>query len=92
MQVRLLQDCRGPNPDYDYSLAPEDQDAPREIELPAGTLIDHPDAHYLMRKGLAEPVDDEACESHERHKLRKRRLLEERAERVRQARKNARRV
>jgi hypothetical protein len=50
MKVKLIQDCFGPDPDNRL----------KTIERPVGTVIEDPRAHYLIRAGLAIPVDDEA--------------------------------
>lgn len=71
MKCRLLQDAKGPNPEYNAAAheiaiaTDQPYDTPREIVKPAGTIIEHRDAHYLCAHGpnntppLAEPVDDE---------------------------------
>jgi len=58
--VKLLSDCAGPNPRYDWSKPANMQSEKPERMVPAGTVIDHPRAYLFMRNGQAEPEDDEA--------------------------------
>lgn len=44
MKVKLLIDCTGPNPDFDPS---RDRHSARNRAIPAGTIVDHPDAWML---------------------------------------------
>lgn len=73
MKCRLLVDCEGPNPEFSAE-AKIKAEARGEIYphhhtrvIPAGTIIDNPQAHYLCRPGYrnapakAEPAD-EACQ------------------------------
>lgn len=72
MKVKLLRDADGPNPDYSHEeavrayKAGDIYDIPHTIVIPAGTILDHPDAHIHCQHGygneepLAEPVDDQA--------------------------------
>ena len=39
------------------------RDPYEEENLPAGTVIDHPDAHQLVKLGVADPADDECLEA-----------------------------
>lgn len=72
MKVKLLRDCEGPNPEFDadekraVEQLGEIYTIPHTITIPAGTVIDHPQAHLLCRNGYmnaaaqAEPVDEPA--------------------------------
>lgn len=56
MKAKLIRECEG-SPDV---YGREDNGKPKR--LPAGTVIDHPDAFKLVQAGMAEPADDE-CEA-----------------------------
>lgn len=65
MQVRLIKDCFGPNPNFD-KRKPAGLENPREITVPKGTILDDPMA-YIHCRGEdpnAEPYDDEAKKNH----------------------------
>lgn len=78
MQCKLLRPGRTPNPAFDRAeminarRAGKQYDEPRDIELPAGTVIDDPQAWMHCCPGvensepIAEPVDDE-CRDRVRH-------------------------
>ena len=51
MKAKLILDLTGPK-------TPENP----EGKLPAGTIMDNPDAYMLVQGGVAEPADDE-CET-----------------------------
>lgn len=65
MQARLLHDEERINPDYSRreAIAARKKrrryDVPKTLPLPAGTIIDRPDAWKLVVIGAAEPVDGE---------------------------------
>ncbi len=64
MQVELLSDEWGPNPEYDIEEAKKmrqlGQPYPiaKDVPLKAGTIVEGDDAHLLVKIGKAKPVDD----------------------------------
>lgn len=70
MQVKLILDSEGPNPLFNPSK-PAGDDNPHSRIIPAGTIVEDPEAFYLCRpdyEGVtrAEPFDEEAKAVHER--------------------------
>jgi hypothetical protein len=71
MRAKLIKDCWGPNPKYDWSKRQQDQpNVPCQIVKPAGTVLDDPKAYIHIVDGIAEPEDDEARQWAEEHGLR----------------------
>lgn len=68
MKARLIRDTSRPNPAYDKRAAHEARKAgqkysvPQETPVPKGTEIDHPDAWWLVKMGMALPLDAECGE------------------------------
>ncbi len=62
MKVRLIKNCEGPNPAYNPKKPKDEVTNWPVIPKLKGTVIDHPDAHYLTygEDPNAEPVDEEA--------------------------------
>lgn len=87
MRVRLITDCKGPNPDFNPRLKPDRKTNCHEIDRPKGTEIEHPDAWMLCvgSEPVAEPLDDEAKTLVSEALERRRRGLIARAERAAEA-------
>lgn len=61
MRVKLIVPCKGPNKRYDWSKPANQQThGGPEVDVPIGTVLDHPRAWIFMKNGQAEPEDDEA--------------------------------
>lgn len=70
MRAKLIQDCWGPNPKYDWTKRQNQQPhVPFQILRKAGTVIDDPKAYIHIADGIAEPEDDEAREWARQHGL-----------------------
>lgn len=87
MKVELLVDCPAVNPRYNRKAAAlavergKPYDVPPTVTLPAGTILEHPQAHMLCHTGhmnappRAKPADEEAERKHAEYlKLRDQRL------------------
>ncbi len=74
MRVRLIADQLGPNPKFDRRR-PVSAANPINVTVPAGTVIDDPEAIYLVINDQAEPIDDEAKQAYARHIERKEQAL-----------------
>jgi hypothetical protein len=71
MRVKLIKDCLGPNPNYDWTKTQEQQPhTPCQIPVAAGKVLDGKRAYIHIVNGLAEPEDDEARDWAEAHGLR----------------------
>lgn len=66
MKCKLIREMVGLNPAYDADDAEAcaqlgiPYDVPKDIPYAVGTVIEHPDCHYLVGNGVATP-DDEEC-------------------------------
>lgn len=61
MRAKLIKDCYGPNPRWDWCKTQQQQpNTPCQIIKKAGTIIEGPKVWIHIADGIAEAADDEA--------------------------------
>jgi hypothetical protein len=69
MKARMIRDAEQLNPKWSHETAARFQKAgkryphPYTIPIAKGAIVDHPDAHKLVKQGMAIPADDECKEA-----------------------------
>lgn len=65
--IIIKEGCKGPNPKFNRRKPVDRKTNWPEVDVPVGTVIDHPDCHYLTYGDdpNAEPHDDECKAAHD---------------------------